>query len=71
MALRRANTYNGGAIRDALLAVGKNYPGASGSITFNSSGERITGSYGIWKVAVEGTQYRYVVGDDVISLVKP
>ncbi len=71
LALRRANTYNGGAIRDALLAVGKNYPGASGSITFNSSGERIAGSYGIWKVAVEGTQYRYVVGDDVISLVKP
>jgi len=71
LALQKANTYNGGAIRDALLAVGNNYPGASGSITFNPSGERTAGSYGIWKVVVKGTQYEYSITDDIINLGKP
>ncbi|MDD5397778.1 MAG: ABC transporter substrate-binding protein [Dehalococcoidia bacterium] len=71
LALQKANTYNGGAIRDALLAVGNNYVGASGSITFSPSGERIAGSYGIWKVVMKGTQYQYTITDDIISLVKP
>ncbi|MBN1690296.1 MAG: ABC transporter substrate-binding protein [Dehalococcoidia bacterium] len=71
LALQKANTYKGGAIRDALLAAGNNYPGASGSITFNSSGERIAGSYGVWRVVVKGTQYEYSISDDIISLSKP
>ena len=70
-ALQKANTYNGGAIRDALLVVGNNYPGASGSITFNQSGERIAGSYGIWKVAMMGTQYQYVMTGNTVSFIKP
>ncbi len=70
-ALQRANTYNGGAIRDALLVVGNKYPGASGSITFNQSGERIAGSYGIWKVAMMGTQYQYVMTGNTVSFFKP
>lgn len=71
LALQKANTYNGGAIRDALLAVGNNYPGTSGSITFNPSGERTAGSYGIWKVVVKGTQYEYSIADDIINLSQP
>jgi len=70
-ALQKANTYNGGAIRDALQVIGNNYPGASGSITFDQSGERIAGSYGIWKVVMKGTQYQFTITGDTISLVKP
>jgi ABC-type branched-subunit amino acid transport system substrate-binding protein len=70
-ALKKANTYNGGAVRDALLAVGNNYPGASGSITFDQSGERIAGSYGIWKVVMQGTQYQFERTGPTISFLKP
>jgi ABC-type branched-subunit amino acid transport system substrate-binding protein len=70
-ALKKANTYNGGAVRDALLVVGNNYPGASGSITFDQSGERIAGSYGIWKVVMKGTQYQYVITGAAVSFIKP
>jgi len=71
ISLKKANTYNGGVIRDALLAVGNNYRGASGSITFDQSGERIAGNYGIWKVDMQGTQYRFTITGDAISFAKP
>jgi len=71
MSLKKANTYNGGAIRDALLAVGNNYHGASGSITFDQSGERVAGSYGIWKVDMQGTQYQFVMTGATVSFLKP
>jgi ABC-type branched-subunit amino acid transport system substrate-binding protein len=70
-ALQKANTYNGGAVRDALLAVGSNYPGASGSVTFDQSGERIAGSYGIWKVVMQGTQYGFAMTGATVSFLKP
>jgi len=71
ISLKKANTYNGGAIRDALLAVGNNYHGASGSITFDQSGERVAGSYGIWKVDMQGTQYQFVMTGATVSFLKP
>jgi ABC-type branched-subunit amino acid transport system substrate-binding protein len=70
-ALIKANKYNGGAIRDALLVIGNNYPGASGSITFDQSGERIAGSYGTWKVVMQGTQYQFVMSGATVSFLKP
>jgi ABC-type branched-subunit amino acid transport system substrate-binding protein len=70
-ALQKANTYNGGAVRDALLVIGNNYPGASGSITFDQSGERIAGSYGTWKVVMQGTQYQFVMTGATVSFLKP
>jgi len=70
-ALQKANTYNGGAVRDALLEVGNNYPGTSGSITFDQSGARIAGSYGIWKVVMQGTQYRFAMTGATVSFLKP
>ncbi|MHB8085713.1 MAG: ABC transporter substrate-binding protein [Dehalococcoidia bacterium] len=70
-ALKKANTYNGAAIRDALIIVGKDYPGASGSITFDQSGERIAGTYGIWKVKMVGTQYQFVTTGQTVSFLKP
>jgi len=71
ISLKKANTYSGGAIRDALLAVGSNYHGASGSITFDQSGERVAGSYGIWKVDMQGTQYQFVRTGATVSFPKP
>jgi ABC-type branched-subunit amino acid transport system substrate-binding protein len=70
-ALQKTNTYNGGAVRDALLVVGNNYAGASGSITFDQSGERIAGSYGIWKVVMRGTQYQFAMTGAIVNFLKP
>jgi ABC-type branched-subunit amino acid transport system substrate-binding protein len=70
-ALQKANIYNGGAVRDALLVIGNNYPGASGSITFDQSGERIAGSYGTWKVGMLGTQYQFVMTGATVNFIKP
>ena len=70
-ALQKANTYNGGAVRDALLAIGNNYPGVSGSVTFDPSGERIAGSYGIWKVVMQGTQYEFAMFGATVTFLKP
>jgi len=70
-ALQKVNTYNGDAIRDALLVVGNNYPGASGSITFDQTGERIAGSYGIWKVVMQGTQYQFTITGATVNFLKP
>jgi ABC-type branched-subunit amino acid transport system substrate-binding protein len=70
-ALQKANKYNGGAVRDALLAVGNNYPGASGFIKFDQSGERVAGSYGMWKVVMQGTQYEFVMFGATVSFLKP
>jgi branched-chain amino acid transport system substrate-binding protein len=70
-ALQRANAYNGSAIRDALSVVGKDYAGASGSITFDQTGERNAGIYGIWKVEMQGTQYQYVITGPPVSFLKP
>jgi ABC-type branched-subunit amino acid transport system substrate-binding protein len=70
-ALQKANKYNGGVVRDALMAVGNNYAGTSGSITFDQSGERIAGSYGTWKVVIQGTQYEFVRFGPTVSFLKP
>jgi len=69
--IKKANSYNGGSIRDALAVVGLGYPGVSGSIAFDQSGERIAGLYGIWKVEVQGTQYKFVITDQTLSFLRP
>jgi len=69
-ALKKAGTYNGGAIRDALNGIGQNYAGVSGSITFDQNGERVAGTYGIWKVAIEGTQYKFVQTGQYVDFLK-
>ena len=69
-AIRKAGSYNGGAIRDALSSVGKGYKGVSGTIMFDQNGERIAGTYAIWKVVVEGTQYRYAMNGQYVNFLK-
>jgi ABC-type branched-subunit amino acid transport system substrate-binding protein len=70
-AIRKANCYNGGAIREALAVVGLGYPGVSGSITFDQGGERIAGLYGVWKVEQPDTQYKYVITGQSVNFLKP
>jgi len=43
------NGYSASGIRDGLLAI-KDYPGASGSISFDSDGIRVHGGYSVMKV---------------------
>jgi branched-chain amino acid transport system substrate-binding protein len=69
-AIRRAGVYHGPSIRDALLAIGNGYHGASGAITFNSLGERQAGIYGIWKVKMEGTQYQFSVTGQPVNFTR-
>jgi ABC-type branched-subunit amino acid transport system substrate-binding protein len=47
------------AVRDALREIGKNYQGASGTITFDEGGDRITGLYEIWEVIKENEESRF------------
>lgn len=70
-AMKKANSYNGNAIRGALAVVGKAYPGVSGFITFDPAGERIAGLYGIWKVEMQGTQYQYVITGQSVNFLRP
>lgn len=54
-AIEKAGKYDGAAIRDALLKIGQNYDGASGIITFADNGDRVSGTFEVWKVEkVEG-----------------
>lgn len=71
LAIKQANTYRGGNIRDALQAVGKDYHGVSGTITFNEQGSRIAGNYGVWKVVSEGQQYKFQLTGEFVSFLKP
>jgi ABC-type branched-subunit amino acid transport system substrate-binding protein len=49
-AIEQAGTYNSTAIKDALMEIGQNYEGASGPISFNTVGDRISGTFEVWKV---------------------
>jgi len=50
LAIEKAGVYDGTAVKDALLDIGQGYTGASGTITFDNKGNRITGIYEIWDV---------------------
>jgi ABC-type branched-subunit amino acid transport system substrate-binding protein len=69
-AIKKANVYNGGAIRDALSAIGKGYQGISGTITFDQNGARVAGTYAIWKVGIEGTQYKFTMTGQYVNFLK-
>jgi ABC-type branched-subunit amino acid transport system substrate-binding protein len=69
--MKKANSYSGNALREALAVVGTGYPGVSGYITFDKEGERIAGLYGIWKVKMQGTQYEYVITGQSVNFLMP
>ncbi len=58
-AVNHAGSEDPVAVRDALREIGKNYQGASGTITFDEGGDRITGLYEIWEVIKENGEFRF------------
>ena len=58
LAIEKAG-YDGAKIAAALREVGKNYPGTSGTITFNDMGDRTSGDFEVWKVVKEAGKYKY------------
>jgi len=59
-AVERAGTDDPVKVREALLEMGKNYQGASGTISFDEQGDRVSGIYELWKVVKEGPEYKFV-----------
>ena len=51
--------YDGAKISEALLRIGQNYQGASGTITFSPVGDRVSGDFEVWKVVKEAGKYKY------------
>jgi branched-chain amino acid transport system substrate-binding protein len=51
----KAGTDDGTAVKSELLKLGKNYDGASGTITFDEKGDRVSGTFEIWKVVKDAT----------------
>jgi ABC-type branched-subunit amino acid transport system substrate-binding protein len=47
-AIEEAGEYDGAAIKDALYVVGANYTGTSGDINWDSLGDRLHATYGVW-----------------------
>lgn len=56
-ACAKAGTDDPVKVRKALLAIGQKYQGASGTITFDQQGDRISGTYEVWKVVKKGKDY--------------
>jgi ABC-type branched-subunit amino acid transport system substrate-binding protein len=54
-AIGKAGTYDGAAVKRELLKLGKNYDGASGTITFDEKGDRVSGTFEIWKVVKDAS----------------
>ena len=54
-AIEKAAVYDGAAVRDVLLEVGQKYRGASGTITFDDKGDRVSGIFELWKVEKDAT----------------
>ncbi len=50
LAMKKAGSEDPAEVRDALIVVGQNYEGASGTITFSEGGDRVSGRYEVWAV---------------------
>ena len=50
LAIEEVGEYDGEAIKDALYALGVGYSGASGTITWDENGDRVSAAYGIWEL---------------------
>jgi branched-chain amino acid transport system substrate-binding protein len=63
LAIERAGVYDGAAIKAALYEVGVNFSGASGTITWDENGDRVSATYGIWELVYDAVtrKYEYVI----------
>jgi ABC-type branched-subunit amino acid transport system substrate-binding protein len=58
-AMKVVGSTDGTKIAAEVLKLAKNYAGASGSITLNQNGDRVSGDYEVWKVVKNGSTYSY------------
>jgi ABC-type branched-subunit amino acid transport system substrate-binding protein len=59
LAIEEAGVYDGAAIKAALYEVGVNYSGASGTITWDENGDRVSATYGIWRLVYDAVTRKY------------
>jgi ABC-type branched-subunit amino acid transport system substrate-binding protein len=60
LAIEDVGAYDGAEIKDALYELGDGYSGASGTITFDENGDRVSATYGIWElVETAPGEYEY------------
>ncbi len=50
LAINKAGEYDGAKIKDALYELGVGYSGASGTITWDVKGDRVSATYGVWEL---------------------
>lgn len=58
-AIERVGADDAAKIAAEVLKIADNYPGASGSITLSNNGDRVSGTFEIWKVVKDGDTYKY------------
>ncbi|MDI6631205.1 MAG: ABC transporter substrate-binding protein [Thermoanaerobacteraceae bacterium] len=58
-ACAKAGSADPAKVREALVSVGQGYEGASGTITFDSQGDRVSGVYEVWKVVKKDGEYSF------------
>lgn len=58
-AMKTAGTTDASKIGPAVLALGKNYAGVSGTITFDQYGDRTTATFEEWNVVQSGSTYTF------------
>ena len=51
--------YDAVKIKEALREIGTNYPGVSGTITFDERGDRVGGQFEVWKVVRVDEEYKF------------
>ena len=59
LAIEQAGYEDATAISAALIDIAQNYPGVSGTITFDENGDRVSADFEVWKVVEEGGAYSY------------
>jgi ABC-type branched-subunit amino acid transport system substrate-binding protein len=53
--MTKAGKTDGASVKAAMLTIAKNYSGASGTITLNDKGDRVSGDFELWKVVKDAT----------------
>lgn len=65
LAANHAGSEDPAAVQAALLEVGQGYQGASGTITFDAGGDRVSGIYEVWNVVEEGGEFKFTRTDTI------
>jgi len=61
LAIEEAGEYDGADIKAELYKLGVDYSGASGPITWDTNGNRVRATYGIWELVETAGEYEYEI----------